>query len=54
MNQLLSIFVWGTFHVLLTRRFHIEETYFLLIAAHLISSINLMNDGGLSSNQEVL
>ena len=51
--QLLSSFIWRTLHVLL--KIHLEETsilyWLLLISFH---HINLMNNRGISSNQEVL
>ena len=53
--QLLSSFIWRTFHVLLKVYFHLEETsilYWLLLISFF--QINLMSDREISSNQEVL
>ena len=53
--QLLSSFIWGTFHVLLKMLFHLEETsilHWMLFISFF--QINLMSDREICSNHEVL
>ena len=53
--QLLSSFIWKTFHVLLKTLFHLEKTsilYWLLFISFF--QINMMSNREISSNHEVL